>query len=103
MPEYEFQASDGEIISEFFHISECPDLGAVIERNGKKYKRIVSVPHIDADIHNKVHHSDYVSRSLPRNLEGVECVKSGPDKGRAIIKSQRHEREVCARFNLKRF
>lgn len=102
MPEYEFQADDGEVISEFFHIAECPDLGTAIRRNGKDYKRIVSVPQLDADLHNKVHHSEYISRSLPRNLEGVECVKEGPHKGRAIIKSQKQEREVCARFGLKR-
>ena len=39
-----------------------------------------------------------ISRTLPRNCDGAEHVKSGKTAGCPIITSLKHERELCRRY-----
>jgi len=42
MPHYQFKARDGEELVEFFEFKDCPEVGSYIEREGKRYRRIMS-------------------------------------------------------------
>jgi len=97
MPNYEFRADDGEIVTKFYPAKDAPDLGTPIRVNGKRYVRIMSMPLVDEAVARKVHGYPYVSRSLPINAPGCEHVRDGPKKGCCIIESQRQERNVLAR------
>lgn len=46
MPTYEYQDSDGNIIEEIFSIKNVPES---VEKNGKIYKKIISIPRIIID------------------------------------------------------
>jgi hypothetical protein len=90
---YEFQLVGGtEVVERHFRMSEAPDLGAPLVINGKTYRRIVSIPQIDADVQNRVHGYPHVSHTLPRNVGDCEH----DSRGRPIIRSRLHEKEVCA-------
>lgn len=98
---YEFQIVGGtEVIEESFSIKDCPELGTLIHRNGHTYRRIMSAPQIDADVKNICRGYPYISSSMPRNgaVPGCEHDK----KGRPIIRSRLHEKEVCAMGGLVR-
>lgn len=103
MPNYQFRSGDGETIEKWYPADDAPDLGAVIVVGGKRYTRILSSGiQIDAGVEQKVHGYPYVSNVLPKELEGVECVRTGKNAGKPIIRSQNHEREVGAMCGMKR-
>jgi hypothetical protein len=99
MPTYTFKNEHtGKIQEMLFSMREVAPIGAVIELNGDPWRRCADVPQISASVANVSQNYPYVSRSLPRNLEGAESNKSG----QPIIRSRWHEREVKARHNLER-
>lgn len=95
MPMYEFQLVGGvEKVERFFPMAEAPAFGTRITVDGKSYIRIASVAQIDADVKNRVHGYPYVSHTLPRNTDLAGCKHD--HRGRPIIESRTHEKEVCA-------
>jgi hypothetical protein len=97
MPIYEFINVDtGNKKDVFFNSSSAPRIGEEIEYEGGTFRRVPSF-HLDsAGISRKTHKYPYVSRSLPRNIQGCEVNK----KGQPIIKSQAHERNVAAEHDM---
>ena len=93
MPIYVFQSADGHVVEAPFPVSKAPRIGDIIDRGGVEFRRVPSF-HLDvAGVDRKTHKYPYVSRSLPRGLEGCKTnTKSQP-----VIRSQQHEREVMAR------
>lgn len=90
-PTYEFQAADGSMIQRFLPISKAPPLGKKIKEKGKVYRRVISVPTLNAEqIATTVHGYPHVEYSLPKGDVGGG---TDPD-GRPIIKSQHHEQEL---------
>lgn len=54
MPEYEFEAKDGERTSVFLPMSQAPKMGSKIRRDGKTFVRIPSVlaaPRVSENVH----------------------------------------------------
>ena len=47
---YQFRAHDGEVIERPYPVSEAPELGSFITEGGKQYKRIASIPQLDAQL-----------------------------------------------------
>lgn len=98
---YEFIAEDGTIIEEPHSMKNAPD---EIEREGKKYKRVAfsrsnKVFFADAQVATTTHGYPRTDVTLPKG----DDVGGGMDpEGRPIIKSQAHERDVMARYNMKR-
>ena len=98
MPIYAFKDKDGNDHELFFNASEAPSIGSTESGNGKTLTRVPSFM-LDAEgIARKTHQYPYVSRSLPRNLEGAECNK----QGQPIIRSQAHERDVASRHDMEK-
>lgn len=99
---YEFQADDGEIIQENFPMKFCPEIGTPLVRDGKTYKRIFSRGGLlfnDAQVATTVHGYPRTDVTLPKG----DDVGGGMDpEGRPIIRSQAHEREVMARYGMRR-
>jgi hypothetical protein len=99
MPSYTFRNEHtGKMQEMLFSMSEVVPIGTVIEVNGDPWRRCVDLPQVSAAVTNVSQGYPYVSRSLPRNLEGAETNKLG----QPIIRSRWHEREVKARHNLER-
>ncbi len=96
MPVYVFKDSEGKEIDKWFDFSTVPSIGDVIVVDGVEYSRVPSFNLDAAGIARKTHKYPYVSRTLPRNLEGCEVNKAG----QPIIKSQAHERNVAAQHDM---
>ena len=48
---YEFRAQDGETIERYYaSCDDAPDIGEPITVDGKRYVRIISTPHLDAQL-----------------------------------------------------
>lgn len=96
---YHFREVGGtEILEEYFSVKDVPDIGEKIHRNGKFYERIFSTPDVDVGVKQKCRGYPYESYSLPDM--GDFCEKS--PKGLPIVRSQNHEREICAMTGRKR-
>lgn len=95
MPIYVYQNDKGEIKECVYPIGKAPN---VIPAKGGDWRRVITVPQISAGVHAAVHQYPYVSRSLPKRLEGAPH----DEKGRTIITSQRHEREIARRHGYVR-
>ena len=96
---YQFQDVDtGEPVELSYSMSEVPSIGEIVEKNGKKFKRVFSDCFVDAGIESKVHGYPYVSSSLPRNLAGCET----NNQGKPIITSRKHEKEVMNQHGYSR-
>jgi hypothetical protein len=93
MPIYAFTTDDGQEIESFFEFDEAPKIGDVVDINGIQCTRVPSFVLDSAGINRKTHQYPYVSRALPRNLSGVGDYDK---KGRPIIRSQAHERNVAS-------
>ena len=97
MPTYVFKdAETGEKIDRYFPIAEAPRFGETIIVDGREYVRQLNFNLDSAGIARKTHKYPYLSRSLPRDLNGCEC----NSKGQPIIKSQAHERNVAAEHDM---
>tara|TARA_R110002096_G_scaffold305287_1_gene500153 strand:+ start:239 stop:538 length:300 start_codon:yes stop_codon:yes gene_type:complete len=98
MPIYAFEDQNGAEHELFFNSSEVPSIGDTVEGDGKTLTRVPSFVLDAAGISRKTHQYPYVSRSLPRNLEGADCNK----QGQPIIRSQAHERDVASRHDMEK-
>lgn len=92
MPAYLFITDDGTCVERVFTMTAAPRIGESFSEHGRRYTRIPSPCSIDPGYNRNMF--PRVSDSLPRNLEGCPCDKLG----RPIIRSKRHEREICARY-----
>jgi hypothetical protein len=88
--QYEFQAMDGEVIERSFPMINAPRIGAKVTRGGKEFFRVISRKVGNATAYD---HDQYpkVSTTLPQWCDGAEHT----DRGRAIIRSRRHQDELC--------
>jgi hypothetical protein len=94
---YEFKSlTTGRMIEVNRPMSQAPALGEVIEVDGEKFERVVSMPQVNM----QPSHWNYpvASRALPRKLEG--CRHN--EKGHTIIENKEHERSLCAKHDLRR-
>ncbi len=92
MPTYSFRADDDEVIDEYFPMSERPDYGQAIKRNGKVYRRIVE---LSGAFKREFEH---VSHQIPRwHPDAPYHVQSGKDRGKCAFKTERE----CEEFSAK--
>lgn len=87
----------GRVVEVNYSMKDAPEIGAVITHEGQLYRRIVSVPQVDAGLAHKQY--PYLSEALP-DMGGV-CEKTGD--GRQVVRSKAHENEICAMTNRKRW
>lgn len=110
MPVYEFESKDGERIERELTREQFIDLPmegdvVVLREGGKTYKRAKPsvggpVPHLDYD------HDQYpkISNSLQQWCAGADHVqdKSSRHYGKPIIRSRRHQDELCRQHGYTR-
>jgi len=96
MPIYEFICDQtGEKVERFYKMGAAPEW---FLRDGLHFRRNWgSIQGVSAQV-AAAQQYPYESNRLPRNLKGCPTSK----KGKPIITSQIHEREVMARHNLER-
>lgn len=92
MPLYDFEDVDtGEAAEVFYMIADRPDLGAVIQHEGRKLRRVLIPPHLAP-----VRDFEFVSNALPR--ENVRNPKWPCDaKGRPRFRGKKDVAEYTAR------
>lgn len=96
---YEFRLVGGtEIIRENFPMADAPEPGTLIHRNGKTYMRVVSAPQISAAVADVCRGYPYESHTFGDMGDAAE--KS--PRGLTVVRSQRHEKELCAMTDRKR-
>jgi hypothetical protein len=91
MPAYEFQTESGTIIEVAFAMKDAPAIGSTY--NHPVFGDVVRVPsgtQVSPNFTTSTY--PYVSQTLPRNMPGVPA----DSKGRPIIMSRRHERNVAS-------
>lgn len=94
---YAFENAQGDTVDMYFPAGQAPKIGEVIVVDGEPLRRVAHF-HLDTGgIARKTHQYPFVSQSLPKGCSPDSEVKSGPGKGKPIIKSQAHEREVLAK------
>jgi hypothetical protein len=94
MPVYEFMLVGGtEILERYFSASECPELGATIDHNGKRYMRVISTPPNIQPVWKP-----YASLSMPRRMPGF----NHDAEGHTVIETQAQERRAMAILDRKR-
>ena len=91
---YEFITNSGDVLEADFPMSNAPDVGQVVEIDGVKATRILSVP---AEVRCD-NWKPYASDRLPKGLPGCRHDKSG----RPIIETRGQEREVMSKFGYER-
>jgi hypothetical protein len=96
MPSYLFENDEGKTATQYYPYEEAPKIGQQVTIEGDQYKRVWSFNIDAAGIRRKVEKYPYVSRVLPRNIDGCEANSAG----QPIIRSQRHEVEVAARHDM---
>lgn len=95
---YEFvDTASGERRDVIFGFSDAPRIGETITHEGATLRRVPSCT-VSAGVDAVTHGYPYVSNSMPRNIDGCDTTP----QGKPIIKSRRHEREVCARHGCER-
>ena len=96
---YVFQdEQSGETVDLDFHSGKAPKIGKIIKRDGRRLRRIVCCRLAVDQIDRVASKYPFRSESLPRGC----CPESQDAKGRPIIKSQAHERNVLARTGYER-
>lgn len=70
---------------------DAPAIGSIIVRDGKELTRIPSLS-VQVDPATNRSQYPYISNALPRNLEGCKTIR-----GKPVIESKRHEREIMSR------
>jgi len=97
MPEYPFRTERGETVDLFFPMSKVPSIGATIEHpDHGRIVRLASSAQVSPNFTTGTY--PYESRALPDTIEG--CPRSA--RGKPIVTSRRHERELMARYGLVR-
>lgn len=90
MPLYPFVDESGEVAEFLFAMKDAPSIGATVSIDGKDWVRVASDFTVDPGTNR--YQYPYVSNALPRGLKG--CPKD--KKGKPIIMSRRHERNIAA-------
>ena len=99
MPIYAFETKSGEQVERMFPMVSAPKIGDVIvDDEIGELTRIASFSLDTAGIARKTHQYPFVSDSLDRGLKGCKHTL----KGKPIVRSQKHEQELCSRHNLER-
>ena len=110
MPTYVFEAMDGsgDVVERHLPMSQAPDLGATLDVEGRVYRRVMS-PGIQIGGEmgwRKRKKWPVHSETLPRwqrPEKEPDSLRTGFDeKGRPVIRSQRHENELAARLGRQR-
>lgn len=96
MPIYTYIDEDGNEIDLMKPVSKMDPIGTVIEHEGRKLTRVFCGSIDAAGIARKTWGYPRASEQLPRGLSG--CKHDA--KGRPIITSRKHERELTARHGL---
>jgi hypothetical protein len=97
MPIYRFQSTDGTMHELAMAMSEVPSIGTTIEHpEFGALTRVVSESQISTNFTTWGY--PYVSQSLPRNLPGCQT----DSRGRPIITSRQHERNVASEHGYQR-
>lgn len=97
MPAYEFQTDSGQVIEVVFSMSDAPAIGSVYEHPMfGPVTRIASRSEVSTNFTTSTY--PYVSRALPRNLQGCKTDR----QGHPIIESRRHERNVASMHGYQR-
>jgi hypothetical protein len=97
MPAYDFVNERGEPVEAFYPMSGVPSIGATVEHpDHGRITRVAMAAQVSPN--HCTGTFPVVSHSLPRGLEGAPH----DHRGRPIILSRRHERELCARHDLHR-
>ena len=91
MPLYPFINADGDCSEFVFSMKDAPSIGATFTIDGTEWIRVASDFTVDPGTNR--YQYPYVSNALPRNLEGCPKTK----KGKPVIMSRRHERNIAAR------
>lgn len=102
MPIYVFETECGQQVEKMFPVSDAPRIGDIIDIDGNKCRRVASFMLDGAGIQRKTHQYPFVSNSLPKNLR-VDGEKVATDnRGRPIIRSQQHERNILRSIGWER-
>lgn len=93
---YEFVSeADGTRVELDMPMRDAPAIGSVILHEGRSLRRIASVA-VQIDPGHNRNMFPRVSRSLPRNAKGCEKDK----RGLPIVRSRKHEADLCSRYGL---
>lgn len=97
MPSYSFiDESTGESCELVFAMKDAPSIGTTVEVDGKQFVRVANDYQVDPGTNRSQY--PYVSNSLPRRLAGCKT----DNKGKPIIESRRHERNVMAQHGYEK-
>lgn len=95
---YEFtDIKTGKIVEINLPMRDAPAIGSIIEHDGRRLARIPSVS-VQVDPATNRSQYPYVSHALPRKLTGCKTDR----RGRPIVESRRHEREIMARHGYEK-
>lgn len=93
---YEFLDEDKNVVEIAFSMKEVPPIGSIIDHEGRKVTRIMSVLQIDPATNRSQY--PYVSAALPRNLAGCKTTRDG----KPIVMSKRHERNIMSQHGFEK-
>jgi len=93
---YEFLDESGNVVEINMPMRDAPSIGSIINHEGRALTRIASDMQVDPGTNR--HQYPYVSHSLPRNLDGCKTTR----KGKPIVTSKRHEREIMAQHGFEK-
>lgn len=88
----------GQVVDLPFPAGTAPKIGKVIQRDGRRLRRIFSGHLATAHIARITHGYPHRSRSIPKWLPGCPHAKNGD----TILRSQAHERSVLDRIGYVR-
>jgi len=94
---YEFLDSDGNVVEISMLMRDAPSIGSIITHEGRTLTRIASTS-VQVDPGANRSQYPYVSHALPRRLQGCKTDR----KGKPIVESKRHEREIMARHGFEK-
>ena len=97
---YVFQSVDGEQIDRVYPMEKAPTIGSLLILDGKEYRRIPSFLIGTGTIaqHGKY---PYLSSALPTTVKGCKMASKRPGgRKKPLIESQKHERDMMARYDL---
>lgn len=106
MPLYEFQLESGEVVEEFFHMSDAPEIGSyvVLETHDMQTgRRIVTAGSTQAQVKDYFHVAHSLHRDNPHrpllNEDGSKRYPRCDNAGRPVFESKREIDEFKARHD----
>lgn len=94
---YEFIDEDDNVVEINLPMRDAPSIGSIIQHDGRTLTRIPSVS-VQVDPATNRSQYPYLSHALPRKLDGCRT----DHRGRPIVESKRHEREIMARHGFEK-